>query len=59
MTTVAVERIEGPTPSGGAYALAFFCEDNQLEAERMEATKVVVTEFDRDGAETWAMLPSG
>lgn len=43
---MTVERIEGPTPAGGTYALVFFCDDNLQEASPEEATQSIISEYD-------------
>jgi hypothetical protein len=58
-TTVTEERIEGPTPSGGAYALAYFSAGG-VPVDKAQADAVEVIEFTADGAEiarTYADLP--
>lgn len=44
----AEERIEGPTPNGGAYAVAIFSRDGK-PAEKADATAVEITEYAADG----------
>jgi hypothetical protein len=43
---VTVERIDGPTPAGGVYALAFFCDEDLNPAAPAEAAQVIVSEYD-------------
>lgn len=42
MTT---KRRDGPTPSGGAYSIAFFADDNGNEADESVATQCIFTEY--------------
>jgi len=56
---VAAERVEGPTPAGGAYAVAVFMDEDGAEVGKAEATRVKVVEYDSSGArlaETHAVL---
>ena len=56
------ERIEGPTPAGGAYAITFYSDDRGLSVEKERATRVTITEYDEDDgriAETHAFLGGG
>ncbi len=58
---MAEERIDGPTPAGGAYAVAVFSRDGQ-PVEKSEATAVEVVEYAEDGtaiSRTYATLPGG
>ncbi len=44
-------RVEGPTPNGGAYAIAYVRDDGSIE----------IVEFDRDGraiARTYSQSPT-
>ena len=55
MTT---QRTEGPTPAGGAYAIARFFDDEGRAVDRTQATCIVVTEYtaeDEPIEETWFM----
>lgn len=47
MTT---ERISGPTPNGGEYALVTFTDDTLAEVDKDKATQMVMTEYDADGS---------
>lgn len=45
-----MKRTEGPTPNGGAYAEAFFFNDDySVEVDEAEATKIIIKEFTVDG----------
>jgi hypothetical protein len=53
------ERSEGPTPAGGAYAIAHFSNDAGELVAPEAATRVEVTEYDEGGepiARTYACL---
>jgi hypothetical protein len=41
-------RFEGPTPNGGAYAIAYWIASNGDRATRETATAVETVEFDAD-----------
>lgn len=44
------ERVEGPTPSGGAYAMAAYVKLETLEVvPKIEADGVIITEYDAEG----------
>jgi len=43
--------MEGPTPSGGAYAIAYFSDAHGRPAEKSQAGNVEIHEFDAAGAE--------
>jgi hypothetical protein len=43
------ERHDGPTPNGGAYAIAYFFDDARNPAPKDQATGVEVVEFDSRG----------
>ena len=50
---------EGPTPAGGAYAIAVFMDDHGRAVDKEQATRVGVTEYTAEGEriqETWAYL---
>jgi hypothetical protein len=58
--TMAEERIEGPTPNGGAYALAYFSAGGVPVEDQAQADAAEVIEFTADSAEimrTYADLP--
>jgi len=50
---MAAERIEGPTPNGGAYAIARFYRDDDggadTEVDRQTADRIEITEYSEDG----------
>lgn len=41
-------RIDGPTPNGGAYAVAYYSKEGQ-PVDREQATEVEICEFDQAG----------
>ncbi len=42
------ERINEPTPSGGAYSVARFYDQDGNLVEKADAYKVVITEYTKD-----------
>ena len=55
---MTMQRTEGPTPAGGAYAIARFFDDEGRAVDRAQATCIVVTEYTAEGEpieETWFM----
>ena len=55
------ERVDGPTPAGGAYAIARFSRDGEAAAKDC-ATEVELIEYAADGREiqrTYGILPAG
>ena len=46
---MTAERREGLTPSGGAYAVAFYSDERGVSVEKERATRVTITEYDEDG----------
>lgn len=40
------ESTEGPTPAGGAYAVAYFRDDQGEPTTRAKATRIEIVEFD-------------
>lgn len=49
MADPTTQRIEGPTPGGGAYAVAAYRDAAGDPAPKSRATRVEITEFDADG----------
>lgn len=47
-----VERINGPTPHGGVYAVAFFSRDG-IPVAKSEATAVEIVEYDAQDGEVF------
>jgi len=43
------ERIEGPTPNGGAYAIMYFMDDNGDPCAEDRAARAEIVEYDQDG----------
>ena len=43
-----MERVEGPTPSGGAYAEAYYVDENNEEVAKEIATNMIIKEYDED-----------
>lgn len=46
---VKPQRLKGPTPAGGAYALAYYYDANGKPCERAKAVRVEIHECDEDG----------
>lgn len=42
------ERSEGPTPNGGAYAIAYYRDEEGAPAPKATAAAVEIVEFDAD-----------
>jgi hypothetical protein len=42
-------RIEGPTPNGGAYAIALFSDENKVPCPKESAVNVEIYEYDEEG----------
>jgi hypothetical protein len=47
------ERTEGPTPNGGAYAIAYFQDADGQPVTKDKAVKVEIVEFDASGKAIW------
>lgn len=47
------ERTEGPTPHGGAYAIAYYQDANGQPADKADAVAVEIIEYNADGVEVW------
>ena len=43
------ERIDGPTPNGGAYAIAYYMDNNRASVNKAIATKAEIVEYAADG----------
>ncbi len=43
------ERVEGPTPNGGEYAIAYFKGAEGQPVDKEDAVSVEITEFDAEG----------
>jgi hypothetical protein len=41
-----IERVEGETPHGGAYAVLFYSDDRGRSVPKERATRVAITEYD-------------
>jgi hypothetical protein len=41
-------RVDGPTPNGGVYSIAYFRNDDGSPADEDDATKVEIVEYDED-----------
>ncbi len=50
-------RTEGPTPAGGAYAIAYFSRDG-VPVDQSAATHVEITEYAADGTPIQTDLPA-
>ena len=44
-----IRRIDGPTPSGGAYAILYFYDENDNPVVEENASKAYGVEFDNEG----------
>jgi hypothetical protein len=44
------KRVEGPTPSGGAYAIAYFLDAERRPVSKSQAVFVEIHEYDEDDA---------
>ena len=58
---MSTRRIDGPTPNGGAYAVATYLRslEEPVEVEEAGAGAMAIAEFDSDGVmimETWGEL---
>ncbi len=40
------ERIEGPTPGGGLYAIAFYLDNRDRAVEKRKAKRAEIVEYD-------------
>ncbi len=45
---MTIKRHDGPTASGGVYAVAFYTDENGNEADESGATQCIVTEYGHD-----------
>lgn len=43
------ERTEGPTPAGGAYAIAYFSDGKGNRVPKSKASAMEIVEYSRDG----------
>ncbi len=53
------ERLEGPTPNGGAYGMIYYFDDNNNAVTKENATKAMGCEYDKDDNminETWLVI---
>lgn len=46
---ITEERVEGPTPAGGAYAIAMFMKANGTPCVKEHAEQMEITEYDKSG----------
>ena len=58
---MSTRRIDGPTPNGGAYAVATYLRsiEEPVEVDEAGAGAMVIAEFDADGVmfmETWGEI---
>ena len=42
-------RMEGPTPKGGVYAIAFFRDNKGSPTSKLKATQIEIVEYDAKG----------
>lgn len=57
---MASESRPGPTPNGGVRSTAYYQDDAGKDAEKADATRVVIVEYDAGGKEiqrTYGTLP--
>ena len=47
------ERIDGETPNGGAYAIAYYQDKDGEPVEKIRAVAVEIVEFNADGEAIW------
>lgn len=47
------ERIDGPTPNGGAYAIAYFRDADGKPCSKDMATNIEIVEFDENGRDVF------
>lgn len=45
------KRVDGKTPAGGAYSIAYFLDDQRGAVDEKQATKVEIVEFTKAGEE--------
>lgn len=44
------ERIDGTTPNGGDYSIAYYYDDNKMPCEKARAKSVQIVEYTKDGS---------
>jgi hypothetical protein len=49
MTEDTFERVEGPTPKGGVYAIAFWQDSKGQPTSKYKATHAEIVEYDAKG----------
>jgi hypothetical protein len=47
------ERIDGPTPQGGAYSIAYYRDENGELIDKAVASRVEIVEYDSRGNMIW------
>ena len=45
------QRIDGPTPAGGTYSVAFFYDKDNNPTTKDKAERINITEYDKDDNE--------
>lgn len=50
------ERIEGPTPNGGDYAIAYYQDENGELVDKDKASQVTIAEFSGETPFFWTYL---
>lgn len=43
------ERVEGPTPAGGAYSILYYMDDRGDRSDKKDAVLVEIVEYDESG----------
>lgn len=47
------ERIDGPTPNGGAYAIIYYQDAQGELTDKSSAVRAELIEFDANGEQVW------
>lgn len=48
MEKTTSERIDGPTPNGGTYSIAYYFNDDSIAVSKEEATQIIIKEYSDD-----------
>ncbi len=46
---ITSERINEPTPNGGAYSVAYYYDDHRMPCEKSKARRVEIVEYSKQG----------